>query len=70
MNRPAFSGIYREDDNIMTNENNLAMYKYIVYAFEQLAKENETIKENLKEIKKNIQKQLNVEVMNVAFDTL
>lgn len=69
MNRPAFSEIYREDDS-MTNEKDLAMYKYIIYAFGQLAKENETIKENLTKIKKDMQKQLNVEVVNVAFDTL
>lgn len=68
MNRPAFSGIYREDES-MTNEKDLAMYKYIIYAFGQLAKENETIKENLAKIKIDIQKQLNIEVLNVAFDT-
>lgn len=69
MKRPAFSEIYREDKS-MTNEKDLAMYKYIIYAFGQLAKENETIKENLMKIKKDVQKQLNVEVVNVAFDTL
>lgn len=69
MNRPAFSEIYREDDS-MTNEKDLAMYKYIIYAFGQLTKENETIKENLTKIKKDMQKKLNVEVVDVAFDTL
>lgn len=50
-------------------EKNLAMYRYITYMFGQLAEENETIKENLAKIKNDIQKQLNIEVLSVAFDT-
>lgn len=52
----------------MTNEKDLAIYRYIIYTFGQLAEENETIKENLTRLKTDIQKQLNIEVMNVAYD--
>lgn len=52
----------------MTRERDLAIYRYIMYTFGQLAEENETIKEKLPEIKKDMQKQLNIEVMNVAYD--
>ena len=56
------------EDKIMTNEKDLAIYRYIIYTFGQLAEENETIKENLARLKTDIQQQLNVEVMNVAYD--
>ena len=52
----------------MTNEKDLAIYRYIIYTFGQLAEVNETIKENLTRLKTDIQKQLNIEVMNVAYD--
>ena len=51
-------------------EKNMAMYGYIIYMFGKLAEEHEMIKENLPELKKNIQKQLNVDVVKVAFDTV
>lgn len=56
------------EDKIMTRERDLAIYRYTIYAFRQLAEENETIKENLARLKTDIQKQLNIEVMNVAYD--
>lgn len=56
------------EDKIMTRERDLAIYRYTMYAFRQLAEENETIKENLARLKTDIQKQLNIEVMNVAYD--
>ena len=34
------------EDKIMTRERDLAIYRYTIYAFRQLAEENETIKEN------------------------
>lgn len=52
----------------MTRERDLAIYRYTIYAFRQLAEENETIKDNLARLKTDIQKQLNIEVMNAAYD--
>ena len=71
MNRSAFSKVYMEEYIVMNEkEKNMAMYGYIIYMFGKLAEEHDMIKENLPELKKNIQKQLNVDVVNVAFDTV
>lgn len=71
MCRPAFSKVYTEGYIMMNEkEKNKAIYGYIIYMFGKLAEEHKTIKENLPELKKNIQKQLNVDVVNVAFDTV
>lgn len=71
MNRPAFSKVCTEEYIMMNEkEKNMAMCGYIIYIFGQLAEEHETVKENLPELRKNIQKQLNVDAVNVAFDTV
>ena len=69
--RPAFSKVYTEGYIMMNEkEKNMAIYGYIIYMFGKLAEEHNTINENLPELKKSIQKQLNVDVVNVAFDTV
>ncbi len=67
--RPAFSVVISEE-RIMKydKEKDMAMYGYIIYLFGKLAEEHEQIKENLPELKKNIQSQLNVDTINVAFN--
>lgn len=49
-------------------EKNMVMYEYIACLFDKLAEEHEMVKENLPEIKKHIEKQLNVNAVHVAYD--
>ncbi len=67
--RPAVSVVISEGITMMNEkEKNLVMYGYIIYLFGKLAEEQKEVKDNFPKLKKNIQKQLNVDVVNVAFD--
>lgn len=70
MSRPAFSKVCTEEFIMNEKEKNMAMCGYIIYLFGQLAEEHEMVKEKLPELRKNIQRQLNVDAVNVAFDTV
>ena len=60
---------YLEEKN-MTNEKikDMSIYIFIMHMMENCEELNEIVKNDLKEIKKYFNKNLNIEVKNVAFD--